>query len=123
MMMTIDHMFKETFRNMQKLIHQNAVKEGFWAELNNTDTDTQENKLERIEAVNIPEKIALCYSKLSEALEASRQSAMKQDEDCPAFSNFSIELADTVIRIMDLAEACGVPLVEAILARMKLNKI
>lgn len=58
-------------------VHKNAVAKGFW------------------QSKNIGEKIALCHSELSEALEALR---------CNDPENFAEELADTVIRIFDI---CG----------------
>lgn len=66
-------------------------------------------------------ELAAIHSKISRALEAARKPAFEQDKHCPAFTNFSIELADTVIRIFDLAGGTGVELGGAILAKMKAN--
>lgn len=62
-------------------VHANAVEHGFWGD-------------DR----NFGEAIALCHSELSEALEAHRHGD---------HANMMEELADTVIRIMDLAAGFG----------------
>lgn len=114
----------DSIQILQVQIHQNAVDKGFWPEQEPITGDNTEEELENIiiKKLLIYPKIASCHSALSKALEAAQQSIMKHDKDCPAFSKFSIELADTVIRIMDLAEACGIPLGAAILAKMKVDQ-
>lgn len=73
-------------RELQKAVHDNAVKHGFW-----------ENP------INVGEKIALIHSELSELLEAFRK---PERDDL----NTGEELADTVIRVMDLAQYLGIDL-------------
>lgn len=76
-------------------VHANAVNKGFW------DTEP-----------NMGEKIALCHSELSEALEALRMG----DDD-----NFKEELADTVIRIFDLCGYLKIDLETEIIEKHKKN--
>lgn len=45
--------------------------------------------------------LALCHSELSEALEGARKDL--QDDHLPNRKMFEVELADTIIRILDLA--------------------
>lgn len=61
----------------------------------------------------IPRMLALAHSELSEALEAYR----KGDKD-----NFVEELADTVIRVVDLSAGLGLDLAGAIVAKLKKNR-
>jgi hypothetical protein len=94
---------------MQKAIYKWAVEWGFW----------EENP-------NFGEKIALIHSELSEALEKHRKHLGKgledpPDEHCPCFSGIAVELADAVIRILDLAGKMNLPLAEAIVAKSAFN--
>lgn len=72
-----------------------------------------------VENYNKGEKIALMHSELSEALEADRKDLM--DDKLPAYDGVSVELADTVIRIMDFAHAYKLPVAEAIIDKMHFN--
>jgi NTP pyrophosphatase (non-canonical NTP hydrolase) len=69
---------------------------------------------------NFGELIALCHSELSEALEAKRHGD-KASDHLPQYSGVTEELADTVIRIMDMASALGLPVAEAIVDKVKFN--
>ena len=69
---------------------------------------------------NVPAKIALIHSELSEALEADRK-GVEADDKIPEFNGLEAELADTVIRILDLAGRLELRLGEAIVAKMMFN--
>ena len=97
-------MFLETMENLQRNIHGQALKSGFWGEGGN----------------NFGEKIALIHSELSEALEKHRK-GVGPDEHCPEYSGVAIELADAVIRILDLCGYLGIDLGSAILAKANFN--
>ena len=94
--------------NLQDLIndvHGNAVAHGWW-----------EDSGER----NVGEALALMHSELSEALEAARAN-FPVDKKVP-FDNFTVELADCIIRIFDLADGMHLQLVEALLAKHEYNQ-
>lgn len=108
---------------MQKEIHDNAVQKGFYEK-----------------EVNVPEKLMLVASELSEALEAHRNNKFvdkdwvsiviknRSDDSFKIYfedhvkDTFEDELADAMIRIMDLSEYRGIDLEKHIEAKMRYNK-
>jgi hypothetical protein len=69
--------------------------------------------------VDVPKRIALIHSELSEALEADR--CDKKDEHLPGESGLTVELADAIIRIMDLSTGLGLHVERAVIEKMKFN--
>ena len=66
-----------------------------------------------------PTRIALCHSELSEALEGHRKGLA--DDKLPHRAMAEVELADTVIRVFDLAGAMGYDLGGAIAEKLAFN--
>lgn len=96
------------FKDIQKAVHFNAVAHGFWDQ-------SQPTTHRDFVASNIGEKVALIHSELSEFLEEYRRPAYQ-------LSNLGEELADAVIRIMDLAEYLKIDLESAIQSKHERNK-
>ncbi len=88
--------FITSFKVMQKEVYRNTVEKGFW----------ESNR-------SVAEAIALIHSELSEALEADRKGLM--DNHLPHYKGLVVELADNIIRTMDLCEKLGLPLAEAVI--------
>ena len=70
---------------------------------------------------NEGELIALMHSELSEALEAIRN-GNPPDDKIPEFTGVEAELADVIIRIMDMSAAKGYRVGDAIVAKINYNK-
>lgn len=67
----------------------------------------------------VGDQISLIHSEISESYEGHRKN--KMDEHCPEFTNFEIELADAMIRILDMAGGLKLRLAEAFKAKMEYN--
>lgn len=67
------------------------------------------------------ESIALMHSELSEALEAARH-GNPPDDKVPEYDGISAEFADVIIRILDTAEASGLNVIGALIAKAEYNK-
>jgi hypothetical protein len=100
------------FHILQGEIYINAVNHGFYG-------NTNENGSVNLANINKGERIALMHSELSEALEGIRKDL--KDEHLPEFTSEEVELADCMIRILDHAEAFGLRLFEALIAKHEYN--
>lgn len=98
-----------TLRLLVEKSHELAKQKGWWTGLNH----------------NIPEKLALIHSEISEALEELRSGdgvafrGIQPGNGKP--EGFGIELADAVIRIADLCGYLGIDLEEAVRIKHQYN--
>ena len=105
------------FRAIQRAVHKTAVEHGWWEGLEETQ-HLSDRQIAEIGTV----KVALMHSELSEALEELRcgRYALWTDEGKP--EGMSVELADAVIRIMDLCEFLGIDLLAALRVKAAYNE-
>lgn len=97
---------------LQMDCHELAVEKGFWGE-----------GMDR----NIPEALCLIHSEVSEALECIRENpvpeALFYRESDGKPEGFAFELADIIIRVLDLAEGTGIgPLAGYITEKLEFNR-
>lgn len=98
-----------TISLLQLVCHQQALDAG-WYEDPNTG--------ERVDK-NFGEQIALVHSELSEALEGERKGL--KDDHLPHRDSCEVELADAIIRILDLAGSRGMDISGAIIEKLEYN--
>jgi len=137
-----------TLEEMQRSVHANARAHGFWegcyvpehAPRLDQFRNLAEVPLVRAEVLKqIPEKVALLHSEVTEILEAYREHPDKCDRDDlfyvgdewrtreqtvvspPKPAGIREELADIIIRCGDLAEALGIDLSKAVRQKMDYN--
>ena len=109
--------FKEAWRAISSAVHSNARDKGFW--------DAHEGSVSGLESAGLDDlaratnlaflaqKLKLIGDELAEASEGLRD-GNPPSEKIPAFSQVEEELADAVIRVMDLSVHEGFDLAGAI---------
>lgn len=95
-----------SFRGFAEYVHRYAVAKGWWPK----------DKKDRNDA----EMIALMHSELSEALEALR-AGNPHDDKVPQHNGAVAELADCIIRIVDLCAARDWDIAQALVDKQKFN--
>ena len=113
-------MWNLSVEQVQKQSHELAKKKGWWPGYKSPDD---------IGRRNLAEALALIHAEVSEALEELRNcdgdkqwpSQTRQDKTGKPLG-LPIELADIIIRVADMAEALGINLSAAIIAKHAYNE-
>jgi NTP pyrophosphatase (non-canonical NTP hydrolase) len=104
---------KDSLNDFVNLCHSNALKAGWW-----TDLDTMEK--EKITQNLVLAKLCLCHGEISEAMEGYRKGL--KDDHLPHRDMIEVELADTFIRLADLAGLLELDLGGAVIEKIEYNK-
>lgn len=111
----VDDIYLHAFnlRTLVDDIHQINVEAGWWADKHGKPL--QDNPLA------FSNKLCLVHSELSEALEGDRKNTM--DSHLPHRTTVEVELADALIRLLDLAGAYNLDIAGAMIEKIEYNAL
>lgn len=110
-----------TLNSLQFAIHQANVLAGWWTDLStNMDLAEEARQGTRLGKALVAEKLCLIHSEISESMEGHRKNL--PDDKLPHRLMLEVELADAIIRIMDLAGAMKLDIGNAIAEKLEYNR-
>lgn len=113
----------ETIGELQEKIHAWAVAKGWWVNFPPPETFKVRNPEMTAEVSHhIAAKLCLVHSEVSEALEALRINEMHYVDEKGKPEGVASELADTVIRVFNLASALGIDMDKVLCEKMAYNE-
>ena len=101
---TNKNLISQSVSSIVEICHGLAAECGWWDETTERD---------------VPRLLMLCVSELAEAMEGDRKNLM--DDKLPHRKMLEVELADTVIRIMDMAGGLNLDIGGAIAEKLAFN--
>ena len=107
-MTVLDNDIVEKIKQASEIIHKENEK--WWHDIH-TGERTEKN---------IPEMLALVHSEVSEALEGYRKNL--NDDKLPNRSMLEVELADTIIRVLDMSAGLNLDVASAMEEKLYYNR-
>lgn len=101
------------------------LKRGLLDRILKNDNLSEDTKSEVLDSINTSinliktQKLALIHSEISEALEGLRKDL--KDDHLPQYDMFAVELADALIRILDMAGAFNIPIGNIMMEKWEYN--
>lgn len=105
----MDLYLSHNLNHAAELIHKVALDAGWWSDL---ETGKRRDR-------NVGELLMLCVSELAEAMEAHRKNLM--DDKLPHRPGIEVELADCIIRILDMAGGLNLDIGGAVAEKLDYN--
>jgi hypothetical protein len=107
---------------LQENIHNDNIKAGWWTDLSSgLDLALEAREGTRLGKAIVAEKLCLIHSEVSEAMEGARKNL--QDDKLPHRKMIEVELADAIIRILDLGGALDLDIAGAIQEKRAYNAV
>lgn len=100
--------FVDTYDDLAKNVHANAVKKGFWED--------------GLEEKSMGDIVSNIHEEVSELWAAHRSGNNPQSKKIPEFSLIEEEAADLILRVMDLGKGKGLDVGSAMIAKNRYNK-
>ena len=108
-----------SIKQLTDLVHSINVKAGWWTDIKTGES--LESKQGEQPKRNVPEMLCLVHSEVSEAMEGFRKNLM--DDKLPHRPMLEVELADAVMRILDMCGGLGLDLQGAIFEKLSYNML
>lgn len=115
---TEEELFVYHVQQLINMVHRQNKKAGWWNDLDTNESLT--NKQGEPFVRNVPELLALVHSEVSEAFEGYRKNLT--DKHLPQYDNMTVELADAMLRILDIAGGLDLRLAQASSDKLVYNR-
>lgn len=115
---------RSAINDLAQSIHEWARDKGWWAKYQQTRQQTPTGRNIQLDADQVASKLMLAVSELAEALEVVRDPSRGYTDvwmEGEKPEGLGIEIADCIIRLLDLSEALGIDIGGCISTKMGYN--